>query len=171
MAKIQTIPPVPSYWDWMALFRVMADPDAYQQKLMQLEALRDEINAQIQVRESVSQLESIKAEETAALQAAKDELAKAKAEAAAITAAAKLEAEQLRREGAADRAAIEAQRAEVAGKLQRKQADLDAMAKSTQELADRSQLAFAEGQDAKRKADVLRAEYEKKLAALKGLVE
>jgi hypothetical protein len=71
--KIQTIPPVPGYYEFMALLRFAADPDALAGKLAELERVRSEINALIQGREDLSKIDALKAETEQLLASAKAE--------------------------------------------------------------------------------------------------
>lgn len=168
--KIQPIPPVPSYWDLMALFRVMADPEAYAAKLAELEKIRTEINAGIERRESISQIETIKAEHAQLLQNAKAARDLATDDAKKTVARAKLEVST--RLADADSRVKNAERAlaERTAAMDRRAAELEATAASAHELAQRAHVDLAYAKDRLREAEAIKAEYDEKLAKLKGLV-
>ena len=170
MSKVHPIPPVPSYYDLMALFRVVAEPELYAAKLAELEKLRTEINAGIERRESLSQIETIKAEHAQLLSNAKATRDLATAEAKKTLQRAKDDA--AKRIAAADARAAEAEKllAERSAALDRRAAELEMAAVSAAEQASRAQADLATAKDRLREAEAIRAEYESKAEKLRGLV-
>lgn len=168
--KIQPIPPVPSYWDLMALFRVMTDPEAYAAKLAELEKLRNEINAGIERRESLSQLDTIKAEHAQLLENAKAVRDTAAAESKKLLERARADAAKRIADVETKAKAREAQLEARAAAQDRRAAELEAAAASAQTLAAQAQKDLAVAKDRLREAETIRAEYESKAEKLRGLV-
>lgn len=168
--KIQPIPPVPSYWDLMALFRIMADPNAYAAKLAELEKIRTEINAGIERRESLSQIDVIKAEHAQLLSNAKATRDLATDEAKRTVAQAKADAAKRILAVEAKAAESEKRLSDRAKALERRAEELEAAATSAQELSQRAHKDLAHAKDQLREAQAMKAEFEAKAERLRGLV-
>jgi len=168
--KIQPMPPVPSYYDLMALFRLMADPDAYAAKLAELEKLRTEINAGIERRESLSQLDTIKAEHAQLLANAKAARDMATAEAKKTIERARADAAKRLADVEAKAKAREAQLEARAAAQERRAAELEQAAAAAQALSERAQQDLSTARDRLREAEAIRDEYQTKAEKLRGLV-
>lgn len=168
--KIQVMPPVPGYYELMALFRMMADPIAYAEKLAELEKARNEINAGLQAREDLSKIDALKAEHAQLVSNAKATRDLASEEAKSVLSRAKTDTEKRTAEWASRRKAQEAKLAERDAELERREAAAAAATKAAEQLAARASADLATAKDQLRQALEMRAEYQAKAEQLRGLV-
>lgn len=169
MAK-PMIQPVSSYFDVMSLLRVLAEPDVYKERLETLEKLRNEVNEQIGREETLARLQDLEAQQKQAL-----------AEAHATLEEARHEANRMRVEAAADATSVreatrksredwkretDRQKDELAAKLK----NLEARELAASQALEKSKTELARAEYLMREATQLQAEYQKKVAALKGIV-
>jgi hypothetical protein len=169
MAKVQ-IPPPAGYWDVIALLRVLAEPEVYQGKLEELEALRAEIEERSECEETWERVKALEADAKAKL-----------AESVKALDAARLEATKIRTQAEADavssRESLKASREEWA-KARAKEADdlaargkaIDERERAAREATEKAKTALSRGEYLMREAMQLQTEYTAKVDKLKGIV-
>jgi hypothetical protein len=168
--KIQTIPTVPGYYEFMALLRFAADPDALAGKLAELERVRSEINALIQGREDLSKIDALKAETEQLLASAKAERNAAAVESKGLVARSKADADKRALEWKAQRELQAAKLVERERAVQAREAATAAAAQAAEELSARASAELAKAQERLAAAEAIRAEFTAKAEQLRGLV-
>lgn len=167
--KVQ-IPSPAGYHDVMGLLSILANPEHYALKLAELEKLRREINERAECQESWARIQAMEAESKAARGEAARLLEDAKRSAGEIV----TEAEQ---QAAQSVATAQAQQDEWVEARLRDEADFASRVAQCEErerlarlLREQAKADIASAYKASTEAAAVRAEYDSKVVALKGLV-
>jgi hypothetical protein len=167
--KVQ-IPPPAGYWDILALLRVLADPEEYTSRLLELEKIRAEVVERAECEESYERQQALEADARAKLADAAKALESARGDAARV----RLEAEA---DSIAVREQLRLAREEWAATRAKDQDALGARAKSLEEreraaaaATEKAKNTLSRGEFLQGEAQKLIAEYNEKVSKLKGIV-
>lgn len=117
MANIIAVPQIPGVDGLFALIAFLNDEKRFTDRLNELQAMGDRVNALIEKVGPAEQIETMLTNTVAALEAARNKLADANAEAETLRATAKAEVSALRSTFDAERAAWQAQKDEASAEL------------------------------------------------------
>jgi hypothetical protein len=164
------LPPPAGYWDLLALLRVLSDPGAYEERLQELEGLRSEIVERQATEESYERQQALESDAKGKLAEANQLLNDARVNAAAI----RVESE---RDSAAIRESLRISREEWGKERAKQQDTLSAQLKALEErervareAVEKAKTTLSRGEYLMSEASKLQAEYQEKVAKLKGLV-